>query len=243
MTVGSPPSTTATTEFVVPRSIPITFAMSSLSCLEVSRQRRARRGSESRRRPAALLHVDLDLLGLYRLHLRQRHGEHAVAVRRPNLVRLYGDGELKDSLHAPGPSLSAEVLLGLHGLGLCALALEAQQVAGDGHLHVLLAHARKVDLDHQLVLGLVHVRRRRPGTVLGSGGSAEECIEQPADLGLHLTKLSRPYPRLQHLLGRIRMHYSHNRASLQSGYLEPYLGDPSDLSLSNVYILRALLSI
>src|SRR6266496_2995087 len=130
MTVGSPPSTTATTEFVVPRSIPITFAMSSLSCLEVSRQRRARRGSEPRRLPAALLHVDLDLLGLYRLHLRQRHGEHTVAVRRPNLVRLYGDGDLEDSLHAPGPSLGAEVLLGLHGLGLCALALKAQQVAG-----------------------------------------------------------------------------------------------------------------
>ena len=28
MTAGSPPSMTATTEFVVPRSIPITFAMS-----------------------------------------------------------------------------------------------------------------------------------------------------------------------------------------------------------------------
>src|SRR5262249_53087963 len=127
MTVGSPPSTTATTEFVVPRSIPITFAMSSLSCLEVSRRRRARRGSEPRRRPAALLHVDLDLLGLYRLHLRQRHGEQAVVVRRPNLVRLDGNGELKDSLHAPAPSLDPEVLLGLHGLGLCALALEGQQ--------------------------------------------------------------------------------------------------------------------
>src|SRR5262252_9354555 len=127
MTVGSPPSTTATTEFVVPRSIPITFAMSSLSCLEVSRQRRARRGCEPRRLTAALLHVDLDLLGLYRLHLRQRHGEHAVAVRGPNLVRLYGDGELEDSLHTPGPPLGSEVLLGLHALGLRTLALEAQQ--------------------------------------------------------------------------------------------------------------------
>ena len=31
MTIGSPPSMTATTEFVVPRSMPMTFAMSSPS--------------------------------------------------------------------------------------------------------------------------------------------------------------------------------------------------------------------
>ena len=36
MTAGSPPSTTATTELVVPRSMPITFAMSCpLFCLSV----------------------------------------------------------------------------------------------------------------------------------------------------------------------------------------------------------------
>src|SRR5438046_7155115 len=117
MTVGSPPSTTATTEFVVPRSMPITFAMSSLSCMK-SRQRPGRRGEAPRRRPAGLLHVDLDLFGLDRFHLRQRHREHAVAIGRANLVRLHRDWELEDPLDAPAPPLGTKILLGLPVFGL-----------------------------------------------------------------------------------------------------------------------------
>src|SRR6266850_2180700 len=52
MTAGSPPSTTATTEFVVPRSMPITFAM---SCSLLSECLGLRRDLDR---------VDLDLLRL-----------------------------------------------------------------------------------------------------------------------------------------------------------------------------------
>ena len=53
ITVGLPPSTTATTEFVVPRSMPITFAMFVLPSPVVSRPVRVPRGA---RHPGAFLH-------------------------------------------------------------------------------------------------------------------------------------------------------------------------------------------
>src|SRR5881628_3714208 len=69
MTVGSPPSTTATTELVVPRSMPITFAMCRcLSSLEsCSRRCEAGGGADHPRSSAGASlsrHVDPDLLGL-----------------------------------------------------------------------------------------------------------------------------------------------------------------------------------
>src|ERR1041385_8614273 len=77
ITVGLPPSITATTEFVVPRSMPITFAMSSFSLRLSGAHRLCRRcphvfdrGAEGTPVPSAfrcrgrarlLLDVDLDL--------------------------------------------------------------------------------------------------------------------------------------------------------------------------------------
>ena len=52
ITVGLPPSMTATTEFVVPRSMPITFAMSSLLSLA---SQASRRGVRPARRPLRVL--------------------------------------------------------------------------------------------------------------------------------------------------------------------------------------------
>jgi hypothetical protein len=53
-----------------------------------------------------------------------------------------------------------QVLLVLGLVGLTPLALDGEQVAGDGHRHVLLAHAGHLDGQHQLILGLVHVHGR-----------------------------------------------------------------------------------
>src|SRR5262249_294198 len=101
MTVGSPPSTTATTELVVPRSMPSTFAMCSVSLVVRSRsllRRRRGRAGGGRCRPrgppvhrGGLQHVDLDLLGLDLLGLRERHGQHAVAIAGLDLVGLHRD--------------------------------------------------------------------------------------------------------------------------------------------------------
>ena len=69
MTRGSPPSITATTELVVPRSMPITFPM--LSSLGARPSGRARLGGES------CLDRDAARAGA-RLHLREDDGQHAV---------------------------------------------------------------------------------------------------------------------------------------------------------------------
>src|SRR5438876_6450464 len=72
ITVGLPPSTTATTEFVVPRSMPITFAMSCPFPLQ------DRRGTDTGPPPGALRKIDLDLSRLDLFSLRQLHLEDAV---------------------------------------------------------------------------------------------------------------------------------------------------------------------
>src|SRR5262252_9556525 len=216
MTVGSPPSTAATTEFVVPRSIPITFAMSSISCWKVSRQRPVSGGAGAPPPSTALRHVDLDLLGLDRVHLGKGHRQHAVPVAGLHVVGLHGDRKLKDTLHASCPALATEVVLRLDGLGILALAPEAQHVSRDGYLNVFLAHAGKVHLHHQRVLRLVHVRGRSPRT-LGHPSlcrAAEERVEEPIDLGLNVTDLPYPRPRLQHLSQRTPTHDRHHQTLL-----------------------------
>src|SRR6266481_2363980 len=73
ITVGLPPSTTATTEFVVPRSMPITFAMSNPPSPWSFYGDGAGRSAPSRhsRQLDRLDDVDLDRLGLYLFHLRK----------------------------------------------------------------------------------------------------------------------------------------------------------------------------
>src|SRR5262249_61285387 len=160
---------------------------------------RARGGRGPRRRWAALHHVDLDLLGLDRLHLGKSHRKNAVPIASLHFVRLHGDGKLEDTLHTTRPAFATEVVLRLHGLGILALALETQHVSRDRDLHILLAHPGEVHLDHQLVLRLVHVRAWSPRT-LGHPGlyrAAEERVEQAIDLRLNVTDLPYSCPRLQ----------------------------------------------
>src|SRR5260370_30355878 len=85
ITVGLPPSTTATTEFVVPRSMPMTFAMSLLPFFFG--------GGLDGPPDAPLLHVVLDFLGLHRFHLGQPDLQHPVPVRPLHLFRLPRDGQ------------------------------------------------------------------------------------------------------------------------------------------------------
>src|SRR5438552_17553172 len=87
ITVGLPPSTTATTEFVVPRSMPITFAMSCPFPLQ------DRRGADIQPPPGALRKIDLDLSRLL-FSLRQLHLEDAAAVARLHPVRLFDHRQL-----------------------------------------------------------------------------------------------------------------------------------------------------
>src|SRR2546428_8691399 len=84
ITVGLPPSTTATTELVVPRSMPITFAMSNppspWSQIATEPVDPPRPGNLVRR--GRLHEVDLDRLGLHLFRFRQLTFAQPVAVRR-----------------------------------------------------------------------------------------------------------------------------------------------------------------
>src|SRR4029450_10979677 len=118
MTVGSPPSTTATTEFVVPRSMPITFAMLSVSsqvvCIPLGRVpgRQGRAQPFPRPTQGELQNVDLDPLGLDLFRLAQCDREHPVAIGRLHLVGLHRDGQRQMALEPPVPALPpVEILL------------------------------------------------------------------------------------------------------------------------------------
>src|SRR5215813_1461681 len=142
MTAGSPPSTTATTELVVPRSMPITLAMSRVSppskCLVPSRRDRRERIAPPPPALSPLRHVDLDLLWLDLLGLGQLDGQHAIAIARFDLVRLHRDGQWKSPFEFPEPPLPSVVALLLDLLAPVALAPHGQHVTGDGEMDVLL---------------------------------------------------------------------------------------------------------
>src|SRR5262245_34930315 len=80
ITLGSPPSMTATHEFVVPRSMPMTLPMfTPVQCAEATPPRRtpARRGSQ-RMAPGLRCDLDLDLALFGLLGLGHVHLEHPV---------------------------------------------------------------------------------------------------------------------------------------------------------------------
>src|SRR5216683_996650 len=168
MTAGSPPSTTATTEFVVPRSMPITFAMScSLlsECLDhvaapagraIAARTRRRRGG------AALGRLDLDLLRLGLLCLRQRHRQYPVSIGRLDLSVIDRRGQRERTLDLAAPALATVVAPFLDIAGPLSLALDGEHVVGEGQVDVLLAEPRQLGGDHELVLGLVHIGGRSP---------------------------------------------------------------------------------
>src|SRR3989338_7848491 len=85
ITVGLPPSTTDTTEFVVPRSIPITFAMSCSPPCDRGGASALAGSAPDCSTPSR--DVDLDCLGLDLVGLREPHLEHPVAIGRlPSLL-------------------------------------------------------------------------------------------------------------------------------------------------------------
>src|SRR5688572_16179538 len=191
MTVGLPPSITATTEFVVPRSMPITFAM---SVYPFSLRSRA---------PAlpALQDVDLDLAGLELFRLRQPYLEDPVAVAGLHLVGLDGQRQLDQPLELSVHALDVEELLVAVLLLVPApLTTDAQQVARDRDGHVLLTNAGQLHLQHEVVLRLVHVDRGkpRPRRLCASGRRPpEEVVEQPVHLALDVDEVAERLPPIR----------------------------------------------
>src|SRR5688572_21746279 len=133
ITVGLPPSTTATTEFVVPRSIPITFAMSLLPF-----GRRLCRSPDDRWEGAvaapsglALHQLDLDLLGLDVLRLGELGLRHAIAVGGLDLVGLPRDRQRHRALEPAVRALDSVDAVVLELLLPRPLALDREHVTRD----------------------------------------------------------------------------------------------------------------
>src|SRR6185503_18044998 len=98
ITVGLPPSITATTELVVPRSMPITFAISAVlpSRSRLGSRRRGPSGAPSV--SSVLVDLDLDLAGLQLFGLRQGDLQNPIAIAGLHLVGLYRHRQLDEPL-------------------------------------------------------------------------------------------------------------------------------------------------
>src|SRR6267142_137522 len=192
ITVGLPPSTTATTELVVPRSMPITFAMSILPspwshCDGADRPLRRHTTSNDANDSDD---IDLDRLGLHFFRLREPDLEYSVAVGRLHLLGLHRHRKLDAALELSIGALDVVGALVPDVAADLALTLDRQQVARDRHGHIFLAHARKLEIQNQVVAGLVHVENRRPHRYArssrGGRGPPEEALEEAVDLSLNV---------------------------------------------------------
>src|SRR6185369_11904658 len=74
------------------------------------------------------------------------------------------------------------------------LAADAQHVADNREVDILLVNTRELGGDHEGILGLVHINRRSPDTLHPTGllsGATEEVVEETVHLGLHVTKITK----------------------------------------------------
>src|SRR6266478_8867898 len=188
MRAVSPPSTTATTEFVVPRSMPITFAMSCSLLSECLDQVAGPAGAERSRPgppaplPGVLGRLDLDFLRLALFRLRKVHRQHPVPVGRLDLPGVDWSGQRERAFELAEPTLTAVVARLLGIAGPLPLALDGEHVVGQGQMNVLLAEPRQLGADHELVPGLVHVRGGSP--LPRAGRLAQKSVEESIHLGM-----------------------------------------------------------
>src|SRR5207249_3550804 len=144
-----------------------------------------------------LADVDLDRLGLHFLRLRQLDLEYPVTIGRLHLLRLYGHRQPHAALELPVDSLDVASVLALGVASERTLTLHGQQVLGDRQRHVLVLDPRQLELEHEVVLGLVHVDSRRPAAYIGRGcRSPQEASEEAIDLLLNVGHVAERIPSL-----------------------------------------------
>ena len=91
-----------------------------------------------------------------------------------------------------------DVILVLQLLVERALTLHGEQVARDRKRDILLAHPRQLDVQHELVLRLVHVEHGRPRARACRGGDRppEEAVEEAVHLALDIGHVAERLPTL-----------------------------------------------
>src|SRR5215468_7297026 len=144
------------------------------SVAEISRRAAGEPSPPPRRGPLGRLHLDLLLLCLRLYGLRQHHRQHAVGKLGGDLVSCHAVGKIEAPLERSVAALGEIAVLALLLMLLPLLALEHDEIAGDGDVDVLLAHAGKLggDLERLVVLGDVDRRH----------GHSGECVIAPQGL-------------------------------------------------------------
>src|SRR5882762_1810964 len=146
ITCGSPPSITATHEFVVPRSMPIIFPILP-PCSRAEGTvplRQVCSNVAAHRAPRLLLlarDLDRDLAGLGLFGLRDRDFQDTVAIRRFDLVGLDRVAQRERALERPIGTLDPVIHPVLLLLGPGLLAADHELVVLEGNLDVLELHA------------------------------------------------------------------------------------------------------
>src|SRR6185369_10352465 len=116
--------------------------------------------------------------------------------------------ELDEPLEVTEHTLRMQVLVIPGLVGHAALALDAEEVAGHRHGHVLLAHAGHLDGQHQRILRLVHVHGREPRAHRRRSGhrTAEERLEQTIHLTLDIAHVAERLPPIRGPEGTPMLH-------------------------------------
>src|SRR5258706_13847047 len=168
MTSGLPPSITATTEFVVPRSMPITFAMLSSCACRTGSRRMPRASGLDRDSPRTGPHT----------RPGERDGQHAVGHARLGPLDIEVRGQ-RDGPHEAAVATLGDVEVSAPVLALLALVPANDEAAGgDRQADIVAAEAGDLHGDDHLVVGLPHLRGRKRSTRPG-GEQARGLLEEP----------------------------------------------------------------
>src|SRR5438105_2142403 len=130
-------------------------------------------------------HVDLNLLWLGFLALRDTQRQHAVLKIGFDGIWIHGIRKRKTAGEGAVGALHAKVILFVHLLFKLALAPNGEDVVLHADVQIFRIDFREIRLHHEFVFRLVDVNRRRPGTEAGLfGGPLKGFLEQAIDLVL-----------------------------------------------------------
>src|SRR6516164_5368913 len=129
-------------------------------------------------------HVDLDLLGLGFLALRNGEGQDAVFVLGLDGLGTHGVREREAAAEAAVGALDAQVVVFVHLLLELALAANREDVVLDADVEVLGLHVGKVGLDDEFLTGLIDVDRRGPTRQIGLTRAVKSFVKEAIDLVL-----------------------------------------------------------
>src|SRR5208282_5721715 len=111
---------------------------------------------------ATIRDADLHLLGLRLGALRQFHRQHTVLVFGLDGFTVHAVRQTEAAAERAVGAFDAKVIILLHLFLELPLAANREHIVFDANVEVLLVDIWQIGLQHQFVLGLVNIDRRRP---------------------------------------------------------------------------------